>query len=121
MSADLTVDDPADSLVAPGQFATITVTLTFVADSSYAYIVNAAVNLTTLNIVSFEGVVGGSDMPCGDPVFENATLDSFDDDKTNQQATLNLGVVGAAGKFNKIVKSIIILGLCFIVVASCNK
>ncbi|XP_789232.3 uncharacterized protein LOC584274 [Strongylocentrotus purpuratus] len=90
------VTSPNDGAVAPGTLATVNITLTMEAATSYAYSVDVDVNSNTLNIISLEGDVGGSDIPCGDPVFTDATLTSLNDEKTKQQATLDLGVVSAS-------------------------
>lgn len=89
---------PSDGAVAPGTLATVTITLTMEAGTSYAYSVDVDVISDTLNIISLEGDVGGSDIPCGDPVFTDATLTSLDEEKTKQQATLDLGVVSASSE-----------------------
>lgn len=92
------VTSPSDGAVAPGTLATVTITLTMEAGTSYAYSVDIDVISDRLNIISLEGDVGGSDIPCGDPVFTDATLTSTNEEKTKQQATLDLGVVSASSE-----------------------
>ncbi|XP_071510779.1 uncharacterized protein [Diadema antillarum] len=96
VESDLTVTEPANNLVAPGTLATILLILTFSSDTSLASSVNVTVAESTVSILSMEGVVGGSNLPCGDPIYNEASYSSFDGDKTNRQAYLDLGVISAA-------------------------
>nr|XP_054750773.1 uncharacterized protein LOC129256639 [Lytechinus pictus] len=93
VSIDLLVS-PVGGSVAPGTLASVNITLTLEADTSYDYTVAVDVNPSTLNIISLVG--GDSDIPCGDPIYANATLTSLDGEQTKQQATLELGVISAS-------------------------